>query len=86
MGNGKWLSHKNITLDSLPVYDPSGLSSNVCEVRDCGRTDTEVNHWLPRYLAEQSGLCSDDWPTSYLCREHHAQWHALVTPTVKSHA
>jgi len=45
----------------------------------CGSSDgTELHHWAPRHLFEDA----HQWPTSYLCRSCHTQWHSTVTPNM----
>ena len=64
--------------DTLPVVQRYPQAVNpTCEYAGCRRTDTEYHHWAPRHLF---GLDGDNWPTSYLCAEHHPRWHAVVTP------
>lgn len=48
----------------------------------CGSAEgSEVHHWAPSYLFEDS----HDWPKSYLCRACHLEWHSIVTPQMSSH-
>lgn len=45
----------------------------------CGSADgAEVHHWAPSHLFDDP----DDWPTSYLCRKCHREWHSIVTPNM----
>jgi len=46
----------------------------------CGKLGTEVHHWAPQALSDQFGDDWYNWPTVHLCREHHQQWHRIVTP------
>lgn len=54
--------------------------------RRCGSfQQIEQHHWMPEYLFE---LMSDKekedgrWPTDYLCRSCHMNWHRIVTPNM----
>lgn len=49
----------------------------VCVV--CGSLGVELHHFAPRHLF---GADADKWPTAYLCRTHHKQWHDIVTPNM----
>ena len=48
--------------------------SEPCSV--CGQLGTEWHHFAPRHLFEDA----DRWPTAYLCRAHHREWHDKLTP------
>jgi hypothetical protein len=42
----------------------------------CPNTDVEYHHFGPKsYFVD-----FDKWPTAWLCREHHNNWHEEVTP------
>jgi hypothetical protein len=45
------------------------------EIHPCERCgsidDVEVHHWAPRSIFDDA----DDWPTSWLCRPCHREWH-----------
>lgn len=76
----QWISHEKIkkakiNIDDLPVIR-SYLGSEVCA--RCGALNVELHHWAPRHLFDDAW----DWPTNYLCKEHHALWHKLVTPNM----
>lgn len=76
--NGAFIPHelvrKKVDPDELPVIENySGYE--LCAV--CGSPFTELNHWAPRHLF---GDECELWPKDYLCKKHHDQWHALVTP------
>ena len=76
-GNGVSVPHRLIPdLDSLPIFEDYSLHAEPCAVRGCPEKTTELHHWAPRYLFDDC----EDWPTSYLCTKHHAEWHAVVTP------
>lgn len=45
----------------------------------CGSSEgSEKHHWAPKHLFNDA----ETWPKSYLCRECHARWHAVVTPNM----
>ncbi len=76
-----WISHQKI---KDAGYDPNDLpvvknysGSNLCAV--CGSPFAEYHHWAPHHLF---GDEADKWPAAYLCKKHHEQWHALVTPNM----
>mgnify|MGYP000849599729 CR=1 FL=1 len=71
------IKKRGIILDLIPVY--SRAESHVCAVEGCNRTDTQLHHWLPRHKVADYDLPAR-FPQSYLCPEHHALWHKLVTP------
>jgi len=56
---------------------PTGIDSNICQVRGCGSTITEKQHWAPQAIF---GKEANDWPTSPLCPAHHREWHQRVWP------
>lgn len=43
----------------------------------CHADGAELHHWAPYYLF---GMAADSWPTSYLCKKCHSEWHRKVTP------
>lgn len=53
------------------------MDNNVCAV--CGNKYVELHHFAPVHLF---GSEADRWPMAYLCKEHHKQWHDLVTPNM----
>ena len=53
------------------------MNNNKCAV--CGNKDVELHHFAPYHLF---GSEAERWPTAYLCRFHHKQWHDLVTPNM----
>lgn len=64
---------------ALPIANASVESVEVCA--RCGGGDyLELHHWAPRHLFTDC----DEWPQDYLCRECHAQWHAIVTPAMNA--
>lgn len=56
----------------LPVMNPS--QGVICE--KCGTKTGELHHWMPRSLSKDYHL----WPTAYLCKPCHDEWHLIVTP------
>ena len=82
-----WISHKTIkrwqgegrlpdNLEQIPVI--ADYRENVsCVV--CGRPGAEYHHFAPQSLADFFGDDWHLWPTAYLCRKHHDQWHDIVT-------
>lgn len=53
-----------------------------CAVRGCEDTETQRHHWAPQKMAPAFGPDWDRWPTVYLCKYHHRQWHDIVTPAL----
>jgi hypothetical protein len=43
----------------------------------CLQKGAELHHWAPRHLFPTD---ADNWPTSYLCKKCHTEWHRKVTP------
>ena len=77
-GNGISIPHSQVPdLDSLPILGDYTQNNNPCQVRGCQGKGTEYHHWAPRFLFPDD---SELWPGGYLCRRHHAEWHATVTP------
>jgi hypothetical protein len=79
MGAGQWIDHKKIiaskltTIENIPVANDYRIDK--CVV--CGEVGTEYHHFAPKHLFHDE---ADKWPTAYLCKKHHDQWHRLVTP------
>lgn len=59
--------------DSLSIEDD--YSENNPECARCGARGTQLHHWAPKELFEDA----EEWPQSYLCRNHHQEWHDKVT-------
>lgn len=77
----KKLIDDGVIIDLVPTVVPEFVNkdfSPVCAVDGCYRTDVELHHWFPRHLWR--GADGDNYPQSYLCREHHRHWHSRVTP------
>ena len=64
-------------IETLPIAIDYG-KRNLCEYEGCNRTDVQWHHFGPQSVVPDS----DDWPGAWLCRAHHATWHALITPTM----
>lgn len=63
---------------TTPDSVESTLGTNPeCSVFGCHIRATEHHHWAPYHLF---GNDANYWPMSYLCKEHHAEWHKKVTP------
>ena len=81
----------------LPVLEDractscSGAGCAECSKRcahfDCeSYVQIEAHHIMPRHIAAAHGVRADHWPIVFLCREHHMQWHRLVTPNMSRRA
>jgi len=57
--------------ESLPLFEDYSIGAEPCAVRGCTNIGTEYHHFSPRHIFEDA----DDWPTGYLCKEHHKEWH-----------
>lgn len=66
---------KKIELSHIK-YNPRGFP---CVVDGCDKTESEWHHFAPYHLF---GVDADKWPAGYLCKQHHQQWHRLVTPSM----
>lgn len=78
-----------LTVEDIPVMrdnragccDGSGCvncAPSPCE--HCGSTmRVELHHWAPYHLFDED---ADNWPTAWLCRTCHQQWHRIVTPNM----
>lgn len=66
-------------LQDLPVIRDARGFLAICSVVGCGRDDVELNHFAPRGIF---GAEADDWPTAFLCRQHHTEWGNRVTPSL----
>lgn len=79
-GKGTDLPHSTVEgLDQARIPVISNHDRVPCE--RCGSVDgSEVHHWAPSHLFEDSF----DWPTSHLCRKCHMEWHRIVTPHMSS--
>lgn len=83
---GMWIPHRTIeawvragrlpSTDVIP-YVADYTNEDTCAV--CGDPAVEWHHWAPRALAEFFGDDWSRWPQESLCREHHIQWHSILT-------
>lgn len=75
-GRGSDLPHGDVKhLDDSRI--PFITEHDVVPCERCGSLNgSEVHHWAPSYLFEDS----ERWPKSHLCRECHMEWHRVVTP------
>jgi hypothetical protein len=71
----EFISKVGIDVSNVPLKYQS--ESNQCEV--CGDNYAECHHWLPRHIDPEN---SWKWPTGYLCRKCHMEWHKKVTPAM----
>lgn len=55
----------------IRINSPSNYSP--CAYRDCGNPGIDRHHWAPRNVF---GIWDcDNWPVSFLCKDHHREWH-----------
>lgn len=76
-GSGQWISKKVVPaeiLEALPIFDDYSVQLPGCEV--CGERGVQLHHWAPKELFPET---FEEWPTSYLCKKHHTEWHDIVT-------
>lgn len=59
-------------LDNIPITQDYRQNNPPCAV--CGVLGTELHHWMPQHLSPDAYK----WPTSYLCRMHHLEWHNTI--------
>jgi len=64
-----------LALNQLPLHrlghDVPIIESTRERCQRCGARSAELHHWAPRAWFEDA----DDWPTAYLCRTCHLNWH-----------
>lgn len=77
---GVWIKRETLIgngldLDALPVIMELGERCAVC-----GKRGTEEHHWMPQGLVGKER--ANMWPKDWLCKEHHDEWHRIVTPTL----
>lgn len=76
--NRKYIQHIKLAiipkdiLDNIPFTEDYRANNPPCAV--CGKRGTELHHWAPQHLFEDA----NNWPQSYLCREHHLLWHSRI--------
>lgn len=56
----------------IRTYEP--ISYPPCAYRDCPNPGIDRHHWAPRNVFGDADC--DNWPVSYLCKDHHRHWHA----------
>jgi hypothetical protein len=85
-----WLKHSEIWKRKLKWAELEVVVDNTlgkpCAVDGCTRRGVELHHWAPTTHCERFGDLHERWPTSWLCRHHHAEWHRIVTPDLAAHA
>jgi hypothetical protein len=64
-------------LDRPAVWEYHWTPNPPCSYQGCGRTDTERHHWAPVNTFGWDD--AEHWPQSWLCRDHHRQWHRQMT-------
>lgn len=64
-------------LRDLPVTENYAGLYGRCIVHGCESEEVELNHFAPQAIF---GAAANDWPTGYLCLEHHREWGERVTP------
>jgi len=78
----KWVPHADIRCIGLEVEDvPITGSPELKRCYVCDEPGAELHHFAPSALFRNSG----SWPTAYLCREHHREWHEKLTPQWTGH-
>lgn len=60
-----------VAQDFQLLADNRGLLGR-CSRRGCDREAVEVHHFAPIGIF---GMEANDWPTAFLCVEHHTEWH-----------
>jgi hypothetical protein len=66
-------------LTKLQIWEDYRQRSEPCAVCK-SRNGSEYHHFAPRHLF---GDDADMWPGAWLCKEHHDQWHNIVTPNMR---
>lgn len=64
-------------LRDLPVLMPQ-LTSRCAR---CGNRHAEQHHWAPKEIFKGE---ANDWPTDYLCKKCHDEWHQKMNAARKS--
>lgn len=78
-GNGGWFKKSVMPqeiLDGLAVFDDYSKNAERCAVKGCTEIGSEYHHWAPKEFFPDT---SEQWPTSYLCKKHHDEWHKKIT-------
>ena len=63
------------SIDAIPVARDYSRQVK-CAV--CQLPGGELHHWMPQAFNNDT-LAHSVWPTSYLCKQHHDEWHEIVT-------
>jgi hypothetical protein len=69
-----WVSRGAVL--TLPVEAHEPTVSEPCSYSGCTNFPTEYHHFAP---SNTFGNDADNWPCAYLCRQHHHQWHRVMT-------
>jgi len=54
-------------------------NSTLAQCCVCGANGAQLHHFAPQSLVAHFGNEWHNWPTAYLCLDHHRQWHEIVT-------
>lgn len=57
-------------VDDLPILRDDTIDMPPCE-RCGGHKGVELHHWAPQHIFNDA----ENWPTSWLCKECHDEWH-----------
>jgi hypothetical protein len=80
VGTARFIQHALITGYGIKIDDiPTEKDYRVEKCAVCGELGAEYHHWAPRHLF---GDNADKWPTAYLCKAHHDEWHNILTPNM----
>jgi hypothetical protein len=77
--SGSWIAKETLVAHGVDL-----LSVPVVDVKKgprcthCGKRGAEEHHWAPRAIFGRE--VADAWPTDFLCKECHDEWHRKVTP------
>lgn len=67
----------NLEIEQIPV-NKNNINLK-CEVSGCENLGVELHHWAPRNIFNKEAW---RWPKSFLCREHHIEWHNNLKSSV----
>lgn len=71
---GMWESLRGM---EIRVDDRRGTRKRPpCSVEGCDQPGYERHHWAPKNIFGWEE--AEKWPTAYLCRPHHREWHARM--------
>lgn len=80
---GAWIPRQKlldagVNLDAVrEIHTQAGERCAKCWVRG----KHQLHHWAPKHLF---GAAADAWPTDYLCKSCHEEWHRIVTPNMSA--